>query len=159
MWRESAFTKNMDECGRLAEGRTRDTSPLSPTSAAASTEGPKRQQPRSDPTVCERLRGKGDKNIHEWLKTISLCVPKHETSPYRTPKERVTAHDDCFEMVLLVRRPCGVTMATVWCVEAGEKKIKFWCLRSLLIELKVLPSDSSWCRVKTATKPRLSCNI
>lgn len=120
MWRESAFTKNMDECGRLVEGRTRDTSPLSPTSAAASTEGPKRQQSRSDPTVCEHLRR--DKNIHEWLKTISLSVTKHKTSPYHTLKKRVTAHDDCFEMVLLGRRPCGVTMATVWCVEAGEKK-------------------------------------
>lgn len=155
MWRESAFTKDMDECGRPAEGRTRDTSPLSPTSAAASTEGLKRQQSRSDLT--ERLRRKGDKKIHEWLKTISLSVTKHKTSPYRTPKESYCSRrllGNGFIGPASLRSDYGNSL-----VCGGRRGKKLWCLWSLLIELQVLPSDSSWCRVKTATKPSLSCNI
>lgn len=156
MWRESAFTKNMDECGRLVEGRTRDTSPLSPTSAAASTEGLKRQQSRSDLTVCERFIRGMKKNIHEWLKTICLS-PNTKRPPITLQSKELLLMTTALKWFYW-SGVCAEWLWQVWCVEAGEKK-KFWVLWSLLIELKVLPSDSSWCRVKTATKPSLSCKI
>lgn len=158
MWRESAFTKNMDECGRLVEGRTRDRSPLSPTSTAASTEGLKRQQSRSDPTVCERLRRKGDKK-YPWVVENHFSFRRQtQNTPVALQRKELLLTTAALKWFYW----SGVPAEWLWQqfgVWRQEEKEKFWYIWSLLIELKVLPNDSSWCGVKTATKPSLSCNI
>lgn len=153
MWRESAFTKNMDECGRLAEGEDKRHVPTVPNQRCRAEEAT--VPLRSD---CANVsEGRGIKKISTsgWKPFLSPNTKR----PHHTPKERVTAHDDGFEMLYW----SGFCAEWLWqqfgVWRQEKKKKKFWVLWALLIELKVLPSDSSWCRVKTATKPSLSFKI
>lgn len=144
------------ECGRLVEGG-QETRPHCPQPALRLQLRGWRGNSPAQIWLCERFRREGDKkNIHEWLKTISLS-PNTKRPPIALQRKELLLMTTAMKWFYW-SGICAEWLWQVWCVEVGEKK-KFWVLWSLLIELKVLLSDSSWCRVKTATKPSLSCKI
>lgn len=83
------------------------------TSAEASTEGLKGQQPPSDLTVPASEGRGGGKNIHEWFENVFISVPKHKTS----------SHHNCYKTVYWSGSSVEDLLATVWCMEAEKKKI------------------------------------
>lgn len=158
MWRESAFTKNMDECGRLAEGRTK-TRPHCPQPALRLQLRGRRGNGPAQIRLCANVwEGRGIKISTSGWKPFLFVSPNTKRPPIALRRKELLLMTTALKWFYW-SGACAEWLWQQFGVWRQEKKIKFWCLRSLLIELKVLPSDSSWCRVKTATKPSLSCNI
>lgn len=120
MWHESAFTKNMNVDDWLREDKRHV--PTVPNQRCGFNWGAEEATVPLRSDCANVLEGRGIKKYPRVVEN-HFSVTKHKTSPYCSPKERVTAHDDGYEMVLLVRHLCGVTMASLVCGGRRKKKV------------------------------------